>query len=85
MIYRRVEFKSFALTGRQEGLGTFRYKDGGNNKEIKPGQLGERVIRAQLLASPAGEALLAGQPDSNAGEATRRGSSRRSEKSHSAA
>ena len=75
-----VEFKSFALTGKQEVLGTFRYKEGGFHREVKPGQLGLRVLRAQLLGSSAGEALIAGQPDGSPGKAKRRESSRKSEK-----
>ena len=41
-----VEFKGFAMTGKEEALGTFRYKKNPKDKqrEIKPGQLGPCVL-----------------------------------------
>lgn len=64
-----VEFCSFQLKGAEEKLGLFRYKEGAVHKEIKPGQVGERVFKAQLLAKNAGPTAM--QPDA-AEKATRR-------------
>lgn len=51
--FQLVNFKGFAMTGKEDALGTFRYKEGSQNKqkEVKPGQLGPRVLRAQLLSA----------------------------------
>jgi len=46
-----VEFKSFAVLGTAARLGTFCYKANGASKEIKVGQLAQRVFKAQVLAS----------------------------------
>lgn len=64
-----VEFCSFQLRGATEKLGLFRYKEGTVHREIWPGQVGERVFKAQLLAKSAGPASV--QPDA-AEKATRR-------------
>lgn len=64
-----VEFCSFQLRGAREKLGLFRYKEGAVHKEIWPGQVGERVFKAQLLAKNAGPTSV--QPDATE-KATRR-------------
>lgn len=72
-----VEFKSFALSGQEARLGLFSYKEGGQHKEIKAGQIGQRVFKAQLLARSTGDAQLPDQPDSNATKPASRKSLRR--------
>lgn len=64
-----VEFTSFQLKGDQNKLGLFRYKCGEQHREIKPGQVGQRVLKAQLLAR---EPLLAQADGDSTREALRR-------------
>lgn len=48
---RVVEFKKFAVSGTTARLRTFCYKADGASKEVKVGQLAQRVFKAQVLAS----------------------------------